>query len=431
MNFQKIVYGAFSTVHEHRASLAKAIAIPFCTYLAIESTAYLDQPDYVHWVLATLGVMVYAIMAITTHRVILLGPDSVPEWGIRSLSKREINFILYALGMFLLLVALLPLIKISVVVTIVAFLLMCWFVPRFFLVFPGIAVDRGVTLKESWELTKNHQLHMFLIVILFPVLLGTPLVLLEFLPYGLFLSNLISTLIIVVEVAALSLTYQHITRDVYGDTPLNAVSSSIALSPTKKGLIAILALLVIPITVYFYIFTYIEPDSLTLKYFDEKDPAVKLQLLEEIMDRGDYETWSWSDNAAKLAYKIGDYDKAENYASRSLTMSRDHVNDWNYGNVIHNSNVVLGRIRLSEGDIEQAKYHLLEAAKSEGSPQLNTYGPKLELANDLLQRGERDAVVGYLNEVSTFWEMDHGCVKRWLSEIEQGETPKLCNCSCR
>lgn len=198
----------------------------------------------------------------------------------------------------------------------------------------------------------------------------------------------------------------------------------------KKIASFLLVLLAAPILGYVYFMHFYEPDALTQQYLDEKDPVVKLQLLEQIMDRGESDKWSWSDNAARIAFKIGEYDKAEKYAVASLTMSTVYKGNWNYGNAIHNSNVILGRISLVQGDIDQAKNYLLEASKSEGSPQLDTFGPNLELANELLIENERVAVVQYLESISTFWEMDNGCVKRWLSEIEDGGTPKLCNCSC-
>ena len=198
----------------------------------------------------------------------------------------------------------------------------------------------------------------------------------------------------------------------------------------KKILISLLIVIAIPVLVYAYLMYFYEADPLTQSYLDEADPVKKLQVLEEIMDRSESEKWSWSDSAAEIAFNTGDYEKAEEYALSSLAMSTEYEEDWNYGNAIHNSNVVLGRISFIKGDVEGAKGYLTEASKSEGSPQLDTFGPDLELANELLKMGERKPVVQYLTSISRFWEMDNGCVKRWLSEIESGDTPKLCNCSC-
>lgn len=203
----------------------------------------------------------------------------------------------------------------------------------------------------------------------------------------------------------------------------------------KKVIISILAIIAIPILVYigfvFHAVYFHESDPLTQAYLDEKDPIKKMELLENILNENEYSRWAWLDDAAELAYKIEDYKRAKAYSIESLALSEKHLNDWNYGNSIHNSNMVLGRLSLKEGDVEKAKEFLLASSKSKGSPQLDTFGPSLKLANELLLASEREAVLRYLDSISQFWEMDNGCVKRWIKEINSNETPKLCNISCR
>ena len=115
----------------------------------------------------------------------------------------------------------------------------------------------------------------------------------------------------------------------------------------------------------------------------------------------------------------------------SLSGSAAYRSDWNYGNSIHNSNMVLGKLALLEGDIERAKNHLDKAGKSSGSPQLDTFGPDMKLAEELLHRGETSAVLAYLSSIKRFWEMDNGCVDRWINQIMANEMPELCKCSCQ
>jgi len=55
--------------------------------------------------------------------------------------------------------------------------------------------------------------------------------------------------------------------------------------------------------------------------------------------------------------------------------------------------MVLGRLALRDGNIAAAKAFLLEAGKSTGSPQMNSFGPNLSLAKDLLQKGEKEVVI--------------------------------------
>jgi tetratricopeptide (TPR) repeat protein len=202
----------------------------------------------------------------------------------------------------------------------------------------------------------------------------------------------------------------------------------------KKIALSILIVIAIPILAYVgisvYAMYFYEADPATQAYLNEKDPKKKLELLENILDEDQYSRWAWLDDAAELAYETEAYEKAKAYSLESLSLSGNYQYDWNYGNSIHNSNMVLGRLSLKDGDIEKAKEYLLESAKSKGSPQLDSFGPSLKLANELLIAGERDVVLSYLHSISMFWEMDDGYVSQWITQIENNETPKLCNCGC-
>jgi hypothetical protein len=97
----------------------------------------------------------------------------------------------------------------------VAIFLISWMMSRWSLVFPGIAIDKEISFELSWELTKDHQLLMFLVVIVFPVLLNIPTFFLEKLPKTIVLTIFLSTLSIVFTVAALSVSYQLIDKENY------------------------------------------------------------------------------------------------------------------------------------------------------------------------------------------------------------------------
>lgn len=203
----------------------------------------------------------------------------------------------------------------------------------------------------------------------------------------------------------------------------------------KKIALSILIIITIPVAAYigFYIHAvyFYEAAPATQAYLNEKDPIKKMELLEIILNEDAYSRWAWLDDAAELAYEIEDYDKAKSYSIESLSLSSNYKSDWNYGNSIHNSNMVLGRLSLRNGNMEKAKEHLLESAKSEGSPQLDTFGPSLKLADELLIAGEKDVVLRYLTSISSFWEMDNGCINDWIIQIENNQEPELCKCSCK
>ena len=107
--------------------------------------------------------------------------------------------------------------------------------------------------------------------------------------------------------------------------------------------------------------------------------------------------------AAKESFKIGKIEDADNYARELLKFAPNFQGDWNYGNAIPDGNLVLGRIAVRDGRIEESKHYLLEAGKSPGSPQMNSFGPNMSLANDLLQKGERDTVLQYFELCGKFW----------------------------
>jgi hypothetical protein len=65
--------------------------------------------------------------------------------------------------------------------------------------------------------------------------------------------------------------------------------------------------------------------------------------------------------------------KTREDANAVLSASDKYRSDWNYGNAVHKANLALGRVALRDGDIEQAKHYLIEAGKTPGSPQLNSF----------------------------------------------------------
>jgi hypothetical protein len=98
-------------------------------------------------------------------------------------------------------------------------------------------------------------------------------------------------------------------------------------------------------------------------------------------------------------------------------------NDWNYGNAWPEGNVVLGRLALERGDLAGAKEHLLAAGQAPGSPQLDSFGPNRTLAKGLLEKGEPEVVLAYLQSCGKFWKMGREKLQAWTATIKGGGTP--------
>ena len=126
---------------------------------------------------------------------------------------------------------------------------------------------------------------------------------------------------------------------------------------------------------------------------------------------------------AKAAVEAGDVQKAREYATELLDRAARRKNNWHYGNAVHDGNVVLGRVALRSGDLEKAKEHLLTAGRTPGSPQLNSFGPNMTLAKELLQQGEKEAVIEYFRLCANFWEMGSDPLEDWTSAVEAGDIP--------
>src|SRR5579859_2182957 len=93
------------------------------------------------------------------------------------------------------------------------------------------------------------------------------------------------------------------------------------------------------------------------------------------------------DDHIKKAYAANDFAGAGKLATEYLELANTYRCNWNYGNAVHDANRYLGLISLKKGDTDAAVVYLREAGKSTGSPQLDSFGPELDLANELLKRG--------------------------------------------
>lgn len=124
-------------------------------------------------------------------------------------------------------------------------------------------------------------------------------------------------------------------------------------------------------------------------------------------------------------YKQGDFVSAKKLIAEYLTLADLYKNNWNYGNAIHDANRVLGLISYQEGEYDKAALYLAKASESSGSPQLDSFGPELDLANLLLKQGKAIEVKSYLLGIQKFWKMDEGIVNEWIEAIDRNEKPVL------
>src|SRR5579862_4036438 len=131
------------------------------------------------------------------------------------------------------------------------------------------------------------------------------------------------------------------------------------------------------------------------------------------------------DRVAKESFVVDRFDEARKSANELLSLAPRFINANAYGLAIHDGNMVLGRLALKEGHIDESRHYLLEAGKSPGSPTLDTFGPNMSLARDLLENGQSDVVLQYLELCRKFWQNDYGKLNEWEMDIKAGKTPSF------
>lgn len=124
----------------------------------------------------------------------------------------------------------------------------------------------------------------------------------------------------------------------------------------------------------------------------------------------------------QTAFEANQISKARQYAEAMLKITHGGSA---FGDRIHHGHLILGRIALQEGNVEEAKNRLIAAGTTPGAPNLNSFGPNMALAKELLEKGERDVVKKYFFLCSRFWDSERAQAKmsQWAAQIAEGKIP--------
>jgi len=131
-------------------------------------------------------------------------------------------------------------------------------------------------------------------------------------------------------------------------------------------------------------------------------------------------------NLSKAAVAAGEFVQAERFAVEMLALaaSEDLPEYFRHdGNAIFYGHLVLGQCELKKGNIESAKEHLLASGRTKGSPNLCSFGPNMSLASALLENGEREVVLQFLDLCKVFWKSHADELVGWSEQVQKGELP--------
>jgi hypothetical protein len=95
------------------------------------------------------------------------------------------------------------------------------------------------------------------------------------------------------------------------------------------------------------------------------------------------------------------------------------------------AHLAYGRIAMRDKDVDAARRHLVSATEAMRASKSRIWrSPDLELADELLQLGERDVVLDFLRSVRTVFKDGAACARidLWSLDIENGERPRLSTC---
>jgi len=131
---------------------------------------------------------------------------------------------------------------------------------------------------------------------------------------------------------------------------------------------------IIILTIIITIWSYRNYKHINLSKYEKLQIALK--------DPSDRNRGFWLSKAANESFNLGKYDEARKYAEELLSIAENDKNNFSYGEAVYFSHMVLGRLALLNDGLDQARKHLLESAKTPGSPTLNSFGPNMSLAKD-------------------------------------------------
>lgn len=169
--------------------------------------------------------------AVSCHRVFLLSADQVSQTPTLRWSRRETRFLLYTIGLAILVsVMTAPVVAatffilpsdllirdhakiVTVLFLYVLYLPAFYILSRWSLILPSCAVDHNVTPSSSWNMSSSNSLRLFVLVGFLPLITGLiseSIALLTEPSYALsFIHHSIFLIVTVIEVCLLSLSYK-------------------------------------------------------------------------------------------------------------------------------------------------------------------------------------------------------------------------------
>jgi hypothetical protein len=225
----RILWEAVSEVLQKREPLLRALTLP-AALMVVLTGLYLRAGTNIeaYWFLYGVWLLIYAVFAVSCHRIILLGDDSLPNAYGLYWSMRETRF----LGWFILVVIIYTLVSLPLRIATTLLpgwfhaLQLSWYLPIFLtayfegrisMVLPATAVDERSNIFHSWRITRGYGMAIAIALFLVALVMDLIIITTNFvLPDSPRLAKVVSDALgfplVAVAVGVLSVTYRRLSR---------------------------------------------------------------------------------------------------------------------------------------------------------------------------------------------------------------------------
>lgn len=213
----RVLAATWQLLNQQRAALAQVLVFPLGVNLLLLAWQALAPAaaEAALPAIVLLRLAVYTVLAVNLHRLVLLGPQAVPAYGLQRPGRREFRYLGWSLFQGLVAAAVLvlasPLLAISQPLGLaIAMLAVAWCVGRCALALPSVALDQPVALANLWQWSRGAGFGLGFIVVGLPLVVALVLMPLSLSqsPLAQLLALLGSMLTVVFAVSALAVAWR-------------------------------------------------------------------------------------------------------------------------------------------------------------------------------------------------------------------------------
>lgn len=233
--YKDIIVNTFDTVFKNGQTLLQKLLIPiiiisiinfFLPQIIAENLNIFKENFSLEKMIIPLSILFLIIMAnisiaVTTHRVAILGESSLPKFGSFIFGIREIKFLFKTIILaFAITIPVVLIFFIPIVGPFIGVFMGILLTSRLSFIYPSIACDEKMSLYESWKYTKGYSFLTLFTIIIFPLIFAISVgfvytLAIEFLiklvsPHFTILYTFLNVFITVFCISALSSAYLYI-----------------------------------------------------------------------------------------------------------------------------------------------------------------------------------------------------------------------------